>query len=199
MSSIALHDGPSKPSTEYAPTHPRDVAATALVLGVASSAWWGWGASALPAGWQLVAGLGSGLGLLVALIGGVLVWRRRRTGSVMADPANRRTYHRVVGLEVVLIAVGAAALTAIGGSDYLSAWVLLVVGGHFLPLARLFRVRSLAVCGALLVAAAVVAAAVAAAVVGGLNLALSAAVAGPAGGILMAAFGAIAAAGASHR
>ncbi|MGH3447458.1 MAG: hypothetical protein ACRDP4_07530, partial [Nocardioidaceae bacterium] len=57
------------------PPFVRDLAVTAVVFGVAAFIWFGWGQEAPPARWRLVLGVGSGLGLAVALIGGLLTWQ----------------------------------------------------------------------------------------------------------------------------
>jgi len=53
---------------------------------------------------------------------------------------------------------GAAALEAGGRPAYLPAWILLVVGVHFIPLGRLFRIGALAWAGLVLIPVAAAAA-----------------------------------------
>jgi hypothetical protein len=70
-----------------------------------------------------------------------------------------------------------------GHSAYTAAWDLFVVGAHFVPLGRLFRIRSLVVVGVLSVRVSAVAA--------GLHGTLApSAIAGGAGGLLLILFGA---------
>ena len=78
-----------------------------------------------------------------------------------------------------------AVLGITGRSDYLAAWILFVVGVHFVPLGRLFRIRGLQVVGAL--AAISAAAACVAGMTGG---PAPSAVAGLGGGTPMALFAA---------
>jgi hypothetical protein len=158
----------------------RDRAVTGLILGIAGAAWFGWGQEGPPAGWSVPLDIGTFASLAVAAACGVLVWLRRGGPSAMNEPETRRRYFWIVGIEVGAILVGVALLAVIGRSAYLSAWILFVVGVHFVPLARLFGTPGLTVAGVLLAVAAVVAA-----VVGATGAALPSTVAGAIGGIVM--------------
>lgn len=175
-------------STHPAPTGAatrRDLAVNGLILGFAGAMWLGWAQQDPPAGWSVPLSVCSGVGIVAAIVGGVLAWRNRHGASAMATDLGRRTYYRVVGLEAVVIAVGATALGVTGHSDYIAALVLFVVGAHFVPLGRLFRIRSLVIVGVLVVATSV-----AAALEGLLGTVAPSAIAGGAGGILLILFGA---------
>lgn len=137
--------------------YPRDVAATALVLAGAAAAWFSWSSADVGGRWPLAAGVAAVVSVAVALAAVVRVRRTRASGSVMADAATRRRYGLVVGTEVVLILVGAFVLSRVNRPGQLAPWILLVVAVHFLPLARLFRVRPLALCGTVLIVVALVA------------------------------------------
>jgi len=138
---------------------PRDRAVTALVLAVAGIVWFGWGNAAPPAGWLPVLAAGSVLSLAAAAVAVVYLRRLRSVPSAMHDGRTRRRYFITVGIEVAAIVLGVAVLEGSGHPAYLAAWILLVVGVHFVPLARLFRIRSLAVTGIALVPVAAAAAA----------------------------------------
>lgn len=161
----------------------RDLAVNAAILGVAAMAWFGWAQEAPPAGWPVALGIGSGLGILIAVFAGVSAWRNRRSGSAMADRSGRRRYSLAVGVETIAAAVGAVALALTGQSAYIAPWILFVVGTHFVPLSRLFAIRSLAVAGVLLVAVSV-----AAVITGLLGLATPSAVAGGFAGVILVVF-----------
>lgn len=122
----------------------------AAVLALAGIAWFGWAQDNPPSSWvpYLVAGSVVCALLLVALVV-LLVRRRTTTGSPMADPRVRRGYWMTVAIEVVLIVGGNLILAAIGHPAYDAAWTLFVVGVHFVPLARIFRVDGLARTGVL--------------------------------------------------
>jgi hypothetical protein len=141
----------------------RDLATTALILGVAGLAWFGWGQAGLAEGWALPLQAGSVAALAVAVAGGVLLRRLHSGSSAMDDARLRRGYWKVVATEVIAIVAGNAALGSAGRPAYIPAWTLLVVGVHFLPLARLFRIPGLTAAGLVLAAAAVGAAAAGAA------------------------------------
>jgi hypothetical protein len=76
-------------------------------------------------------------------------------------------------------------LAITGHSDYIAVWILFVVGVHFVPLGRLFRIRSLVVVGVVLIPVSV-----AAAVIGLVWTVLPSAIAGGIGGLLLVGFGA---------
>lgn len=163
----------------------RDLATTALILGVAGFAWFLWGRAAPPAGWSVPLELGAAAGLAVAVAGGVLARRLRAGRSAMDDAGARRAYWRVVAIEAAAICLGAGALAVAGQAAYIPAWILLTVGAHFIPLARLFRNARLTVAGLLLIAVA--AAGAAAGITGA---ALPSAVAGGGGGLVCVGFAA---------
>lgn len=163
----------------------RDLAVTALILGIAAFAWFGWGQAAAPAGWSVPLLIGSVAGLAVAAAGAGLARRLRSGASAMDSAQLRRRYWQVVAVEMISIAVGWGALVATGHPAYIPAWVLLVVGVHFLPLARLFRTPGLSLAGMLLVMIAV-----AAAVTGAAGGAAPSTVAGAGGGLVCLGYGA---------
>jgi hypothetical protein len=141
----------------------RDLATTALILGVAGLAWFGWGQAGLAEGWAAFLQAGSVAALAVAAAGGFLLRRLHSGSSAMADARLRRGYWKVVATEVIAIVAGNVALGSAGRPAYVPAWTLLVVGVHFLPLARLFRIPGLSAAGLVLAAAAIGAAAAGAA------------------------------------
>lgn len=174
--------GTAQPPTA---AYPRDLATTALILGVAGFAWFGWAQAGPPAGWSVPLGIGSAAGLAVALAGGVLSWRLRSGAAAMHDPRRRSGYWRVVAFEVIAIVVGVIALEVAGRTAYLPAWILLIVGIHFIPLARLFGTPGLRLAGVALIGVAAAAAAAGAA-----SDILPSAVAGAGGGLVCLACGA---------
>lgn len=131
----------------------------AAVLAFAGIAWFGWAQDDPPSSWvpYLAAGSVVSALLLMALVV-LLVRRRTTTGSPMADPRVRRGYWATVVVEVALIIGGNLLLAAVGHPAYTAAWTLFVVGVHFVPLARIFHVRGLALTGVATVVVAVAAA-----------------------------------------
>lgn len=70
-------------------------------------------------------------------------------------PRALRTYWLCVLGEVLAIPAGAAVLRALGHVDLVPAWVVLVVGVHFLPFATAFKVPMFRTLGLVLVGIAV--------------------------------------------
>jgi hypothetical protein len=165
--------------TDGANGRAHDLAATAVVLGIAAIMWFGWGQAGPPAGWSLPLAAGSAAGV-AATVASVIVSRRHHDGAQsMADPVVRTRYWRVVAGEVAACLLGVACLAAAGRPAYQPAWILLVVGLHFLPLARIFRIPSLFWAG---VAASAVA--ITAAVTGATSGLRPSTVAGAGGGLV---------------
>lgn len=135
----------------------RDLAVTAAVFGVAGVAWFGWGQEDPPPRWRLLLGVGSGLGLLLAIVGGLLTWRHWGPESVFADQSVRRTFGIICGIELGLAGLGGAVLGLTKRSRWVAPWIAFVVGVHFVPLAFIFNDAGLLVLAVLVVAAAVVA------------------------------------------
>lgn len=181
---VAGRSGRAEISTASASAH--DLAITGLILSVAGSAWFGWGRQDPPSGWSIPLLIGSVVGLGVAVAGGLLLRRLLSSGeSAMNDPRIRRSWRLIVGVEVVAILLGNVLLGLSGRPAYAAAWTLFVVGAHFLPMARVFRMPGIGVAGVILMAVGVGAAAVAVA-----GLAAPSAVAGLGGGLVCVGCGA---------
>lgn len=164
---------------------PRDLAVNGLILGFAGAVWLSWGQDGAPAGWAVPLTVCSAVGIVVAIAGAIRTWQHRHGESAMSQVQGRRTYRRVVILESLVIAGGATALGVTGHYPYIAPWVLLVVGLHFVPLGRLFRIQSLVVLGVLTVVVSV-----AAAIEGLLGTVSPTTIAGGVGGMLLIMFGA---------
>jgi hypothetical protein len=72
----------------------------------------------------------------------------------MADPAVRRRYSIIVGLEFGLLGAGAAVLGTTGQDRWIPVWICAGVGVHFFPLASTLANRSLRLLGVLLIGVA---------------------------------------------
>lgn len=171
---------PGPPTPPDASGFEHDQAVTALIFGVAAFAWFGWGQAQPPAGWPVPLTVGSAAGAVAAVLAALLVFRLRGRPSAMQDPQVRRGYFMIVGAEVAAIVIGVVVLGVSGHGAYTAAWVLLIVGVHFLPLARLFANAGLRVAGV-----AVIAVAVAAAVTGAASGVQPSTVAGAGGGVVL--------------
>src|SRR5215213_8575647 len=104
----------------------RDRAVTAAIFGLAAAAWFGWAQQSPPVGWSIPLAVGSVAGLAMMAGGILLVLRRRRGPSAMADPRVRRLYNVTVAVEVVACFVGALVLGRAAHQSYIPAWVLFV-------------------------------------------------------------------------
>ncbi len=166
--------------TEHDTSRPwdRGEVIAAAVLAFAGISWFGWAQDAPPSSWVPFLAAGSMVSaLLLALLVVLLVRHRTSRGSPLADPRVRRAYWIIIGVELATIIAGNVVLTATHHVAYQAVWTLFVVGIHFVPLARVMRVRGLAVTGI-----ATACAAVAAAIVGLTSSVAPSAVAGLGGG-----------------
>jgi hypothetical protein len=158
---------------------PRDLAVTALILGIAAVMWFGWGQAEPPSGWPLPLNIGTFAAIAVAVGAGGVAARFRRGATAMADQRVRRGYGTTVGGEIAACGLGAAVLGLAGHSAYIAPWILLVVGVHFVPLGRLFGSFDLVWAGFALSAVAI-----AAAVTGAVSGVAPSAVTGAFGGLV---------------
>ncbi len=156
----------------------KDYAICAVIFAGAAIAWFGWGQAGQRLG--VLLGLGSVLAVLVTVAAAIGIRRTPGVPTMNVDPQARRSYLFWVATEVVLIVAGAILLNRSGHPDLVSAWTLAVVGAHFVPLARAFRLPILRTTAAWCVLAAL--AAVAAGVSGFLP---TPTVAGLAGGLVL--------------
>lgn len=99
--------------------------------------------------------------MLLAILGGVLTWQHWPEGSVFDRFSTAQSFGVVVGIEVVVAGLGAAVLSCMRRSELTPAWIALVVGIHFIPLASLLKYPLLYVVAGGVVAMAVAAAPVA--------------------------------------
>jgi hypothetical protein len=136
--------------------HVRDAAATALIFGFFASSWFGWAQEAPPARWRPGLLAGAVVALLTAVAGGLLTWRHWGGGTAF-DRDTSIAFGIVVGIEVALAGLGAAVLALRRRAALIPAWIALVVGLHFFPLAVLLEYPFLYVVAAVVTAGAVAA------------------------------------------
>lgn len=150
------------------------------MLGFVSIAWFGRALSGQRVAPLLLVGMA--LGRIAGSWAVIVRHHAPGLGSHQLSPEANRVWNRWVLIEVVLIVVGLFALTRLGVPQYFAAWTLAVVGAHFLPLARFYRLPVLS-----LLAAACVAVALSAVVAGRSGWATPMTVAGGLGGLVMLA------------
>jgi len=117
----------------------RDAAVMAAIFGVAGFAWLGWAQEAPPERWRVRLGVASVISLLTGAVGGFLAWRNWGPDSALAAESARESFGVVAGVELGLSALGAVVLTVRKQARWISAWICLVVGAHFVPLAIIFH------------------------------------------------------------
>lgn len=127
--------------TEFA----RDHAFTIAWFGIMSFVWFGWGQEDPPRSRRGWLGAGSAVGLIVAGIFGFAVFTRWSDRSAL--DGQYVWFGVVVGVEVLLAAVGCFVLARRGQGRWMAWWVAVVVALHFLPLAVFLRDPSLAGLG----------------------------------------------------
>lgn len=116
----------------------RDFAFTALIFGVAAFVWFGWGQEDPPRAWRVILAVGAGLGVILAVVGGVLVYQNWGAETALGVGDGYRTFGIICGVEFGLAAVGAAILGITKHPAWISTWISFVVGVHFIPLAFVF-------------------------------------------------------------
>jgi hypothetical protein len=146
--------------------------------------WFGWGQAAAPSWLVIPLAVGSALAVLLTVAG--IVAAKQSGGSLpaMNDPAVRRRYAIIVGLEFGLLGVGAGILAATGHYQWTPVWICAGVGVHFFPLATTLQNPTLRLLGMLLVAVAA-----AALVVGLVSAVEPSTVTGLGAGLCLLAFG----------
>jgi hypothetical protein len=125
------------------------------VAALFAAMWFNWGladtaASALRSALQT----GRIVSVVAAVVGFGLAVVSRGTGAPERDHAVLRRYGWVVGAEFAVLGVGNVLLASSGLGRWIPVWVCAVVGLHFLPLARLFGLRSLRVLAVMMTALA---------------------------------------------
>jgi hypothetical protein len=136
--------------------HVRDAAGTVAVCAFFASAWFGWAQDSPPRAWRLPLTLASVGSVLLAVLGGVLTWQRWSDGTAL-DRDTSQAFGIVVGIEVAAAGIGAAVLGWNRKSELTPAWIALVIGLHFVPLASLLDYSLLYVVAVGVVAVAVAA------------------------------------------
>jgi hypothetical protein len=162
----------------------RDRGVTVAIEGFFAFVWFGWGQAAAPSWLVIPLAAGIALGALLAVTGVVVA--KRSTGQLLSarDPAVRRRYGIIVGLEFGLLGAGAAVLGATGHHQWVPVWVCFGVGVHFFPLASVLQNPSLRPLGVLVVAVA------AAALIAGLVAGVTpSTITGAGAGLCLLAFG----------
>lgn len=127
--------------TEYL----RDALFTGAWFGLMTMVWCGWAQEGPPRRWPLWLGIGSGLGMVIAVVFGIMVWRTWDSPSALEG-----RYHWfgvLVAGEVLAAGLGAWYLLRRRQGRWVAWWVAVVVALHFLPLAALLQTPLLSLIG----------------------------------------------------
>jgi hypothetical protein len=130
---------------------------TVAVDGFFALVWFGWGQEAAPAWLVIPLAVGTGLAALLTVVGIIVTKRSAGRLPAMSDPAVRRRYSIIVGLEFGVLGAGAALLELTGLDQWVSVWICFGVGMHFFPLASALDNPSLRPLGVSLAAVAIAA------------------------------------------
>ncbi|WP_207346114.1 hypothetical protein [Arthrobacter sp. E3] len=111
----------------------RDLLMTAAIFSFFSFVWFGWAQERPPAGAVISLGIGSGIGLLLALAFGLLSWRNWAAPTAL-DPSGDswRSYLIIVGVEVVLVAAAVAATVVAVRSELQPSFLTGILAGPIL-------------------------------------------------------------------
>ncbi|GLZ79947.1 hypothetical protein Afil01_47540 [Actinorhabdospora filicis] len=116
----------------------RDAAMTAVIFGFVGMGWFGWAQEAPPKRMQKWLGIGSGIGIAIALAGGLIAWRNWDAGTAI-DAETGPRFGIIVGIEFGLAGLGAVLLIWRKLGAWIAPWIAFVVGVHFYPLAPLLK------------------------------------------------------------
>ncbi len=116
----------------------RDAAATAAVFGFFSSCWFSWAQERPPRQWRTPLTVAAVVALLTAAGGAWLTWRHWSDGTTF-DPGTGMAFGVIVAVEVGVAGLGSWLLVSRRRADLVPAWIALVVGVHFYPLAPLLH------------------------------------------------------------
>jgi len=118
----------------------RDNAMAAAILGTFAMAWFGWAQDRPPKGklWPALLGVGSGVSLILASIGGFVAWQNWNSPSALSE-GGFSGYIWIFIVELVLIAIAAISLLIAHKRHYIPTVVGTIVGVHFYLLAPIFQ------------------------------------------------------------
>jgi hypothetical protein len=117
----------------------------ALVMTLFGAGWFGWGLNTANAFTPAISILFILFELILLAYSGFFIWKGRVLQKKYPSSPNpvRKKMNRQFGIVVVLegagIAIAVLIANAIHRPDLIPAWIGIVVGLHFLPLAKIFR------------------------------------------------------------
>jgi hypothetical protein len=133
----------------------RDYTMYAAIFGFFSFVWFGWAQEKPRPGWRLPIGIAQGLAFLLCGVGvyfSIINWG---AGSALKEVGSYTTYLIIFYVELFLSGLGAFVLIRLKKSNFISPWILFIVGTHFIALEFVFRDSALFLLAALLIMIAV--------------------------------------------
>lgn len=129
----------------------RDYAMYAAIFGWFSFCWFGWAQENPRQSWRAYLGIGSGLGMIICLLGVYLSVTNWSAATALSEAGAFRSYLIFFYIEFALAGIGALILIRMKRARYIAPWVALVVGVHFIWLKDVFQDAALYVLAALLI------------------------------------------------
>lgn len=123
----------------------RDHAFTIAWFGLMTMVWLGWAQEDAEQGWRVWLGVGSVIGIGLAVGFGVVTAQNWAGESAM--DGRFHWFGLLVAVEVLAAGLGCLLLARRGASTWMAWWVAMVVALHFVPLALLLDDASIAAIG----------------------------------------------------
>lgn len=117
----------------------RDHAMYAVIFGIFSAVWFAIALEKPPKLWKKIIYAGIGTGLLLAIVGGVLMYFYHSAPSALGSDETWRLFCNTVIVEFVACSIGVAVLNWRKKPEYIAAWIAFVVAAHFIPLVFVFQ------------------------------------------------------------
>lgn len=114
----------------------RDQAFAIAWFGVMSFAWFGWAQEDPRPRWRAPLGIGSVVGVLIAVPFGLIIWRNWDTPTALEG--QYWVFGLIVAIEAILIGTGCIVLAKRHQQRWFGWWIALCVALHFVPLAWVF-------------------------------------------------------------
>lgn len=129
----------------------RDYTMYAAVFGFFSAVWFGWAQEKPREKWRIYLRIATVVAVVVSLLGFYLSGTHWNAASMLNEGTNFKTYLIIFYGEMAIGGAGAVGLFLLKRQQYISAWIALIVGIHFIALESVFADSSLYVLAAFLI------------------------------------------------
>lgn len=117
----------------------RDAIMTTAIFGFFAMGWFGWAQENPPKKWVIPLAIASVFSGLLAVTGAILAYLNWSAPSALSGGDGMATYGIIVGIEVLVAAIGVIILKVRGLQRFTCPWISFVVAVHFFALAELFQ------------------------------------------------------------